>query len=525
MEKPRAKRTRTPKHNTVVRAFVFPIETNKLQSEKLFGVKDLCWEAREYLVAERTKNRHENQMRRAAGEPVKYLTRAEQYVQVALLARDDRRFAAVHSQVLQNVAHRVDEGTKRWFDARRNGRKNVNPPGPILRKDYHSFTYPQYGISAHVKSGRLHLSKLGEFRLLDYRKMRGQPKTVTIKFEDGRWWAVITCALQAKDVIRSAETVSDLPDIGGDPGLGSLLTLADGTKFDPPRALKDALGQLRHEQRNMSRKFRVRESQYEEKQKCLKAAGEQPLPPLREIPYSNRLKAQVRRVAKLYTKVKNTREHHHCKIAARIEKTYRYVALEEHGVKFMFANRRQARSAADRGIAAMKQRVVHKLGPRCQKTPNQRPDIGGNSQTCLCGESVPKTLKDRIHECLKCGLKDDRDVVSANIVMSIAFGWSLLDHRIDSEVQASAGSWQELDRRGETEGGAGLVPVGSAKAAEVSVRRPPQATLDRSTEGAEATSAAKNFAHRQRNLSLPDAAKKCGLSALLNPGSTVPSGR
>ena len=110
-------------------------------------------------------------------------------------------------------------------------------------------------------------------------------------------------------------------------------------------------------------------------------------------------------------------------------------------------------------------------------------------------------------------------------VMSIAFGWSLLDHHNDSEAQASAGSGQELDRRGETEGEARLALAGSARAAEVSVKRYSQATRDRSTEGAEATSAAKSSVHQRRNPTLPDAAKKGGLSALLNPGSTVPSGR
>lgn len=112
MQKTRAKRTKTPKHSTVARAYAFPLEVTETQAEKLFNVKNLCWEAREFLVAERARNRRENQLRRAAGETVKYLTQADQYVQVALFARDDRRFAAVHSQVLQNIAVRVDEGTR-----------------------------------------------------------------------------------------------------------------------------------------------------------------------------------------------------------------------------------------------------------------------------------------------------------------------------------------------------------------------------------------------------------------------------
>lgn len=513
----RAKRKKAPKHDTVVRAYAFPLEVNLAHSDKLFKVKNLCWEAREYLVAQRVENRKHNQALRAAGQPVKYLSRDDQYKQVALLARDDRRFAALHSQVLQNVAVRVDEGTKRWLEARRDGRKNVNPPGPILAKDYLSFTYPQYGTSAHVQGGKLHLSKLGEFRLLAYRKMRGQPKTVTVKFEDGRWWAVITCALQPKDVYRSDEVVAHLPDVGADPGLSTLLTLADGTTFDPPKPLKEALSKLRRAQRDMSRKFRVREVQHDAEQARRRATKAAPLPPLRETPYSNRLKEQIKCVAKLYTKVKNTREHYHKKLASNLEKSYRHVAVEEHGVLFMLRNRKQARAASDRGIAAMKSTLQNKLGPRYFKTPNQRPGLGGNSQTCLCGEPVPKALKDRTHSCPKCGLIAPRDVVSANVVMLIAFGRALI---------SSTGPGQGLVRRGETEGAARMDGAEPARAVEVSVKRQPQATLDCSTtEGAEATSGADTVRHRRREPPLPAEAKRRQSVSPAEPRKHRPSGR
>lgn len=40
----------------------------------------------------------------------------------------------------------------------------------------------------------------------------------------------------------------------------------------------------------------------------------------------------------------------------------------------------------------------------------------GTSQTCLCGASVPKTLKDRWHKCPACGLSLPRDQVSAMLI-------------------------------------------------------------------------------------------------------------
>ena len=434
-KKPRAKRERKPKHAVTVRAYRFPLEPTKAVFEKLFAIKNLCWELRNLLVTERAANRAANRPVKEAGLPTAYLTRKDQYTRVALLPKTDARFAQVYSQVLQDVACRVDEGTRRWLESLVSGRKHVAPPGPILQKDYKSFTFPQYGSAARIKRGMLHLSKIGDIPVRDYRKMRGKPKTVTVKFEDGRWWAIVTCEIQPASLFRSAKDVANLPDIGADPGLTSLLTMADGTVFDPPRALKLRLKDLRHAQRDMSRKFEMRKSEYAKEQGRRAAAGEDLLPSLRELPYSNRLKAQIKKVAKIYTDVKNMRRHHHDKIARTIERTYCLVAVEEHGVLFMLANKRMAKSAADRGIAAQKDALKSVLGPRYVPTANRRAGIGGNSQTCLCGAAVPKDLTVRVHDCPVCGLVASRDTVSANIVMQMAFGKSLL---MTPKIQAIA---------------------------------------------------------------------------------------
>ncbi|MGW1799312.1 zinc ribbon domain-containing protein [Streptomyces sp. NPDC001984] len=41
------------------------------------------------------------------------------------------------------------------------------------------------------------------------------------------------------------------------------------------------------------------------------------------------------------------------------------------------------------------------------------------SQTCLCGQRIPKTLSDRIHACPDCGLVADRDMVSAAVTAHV----------------------------------------------------------------------------------------------------------
>jgi transposase len=546
-------RIKKPDHSGMVRAYRFPLLVTQKQSDKLFSVTALCWEIRNTLVVERESNRLENRALKTENpdQPLHYLSRADQYVRVAHIARSDSRFSILHSQVLQNIAERISEGTKRWLSSlRKNKNKNkeesnskIRPPHVIQRKEVCSFTYPQYGSAAHIKNGFLHLSKIGQIRVLDYRKMRGSPKSVTIRFDHGRWWASVSCVIQEKDVFqfRSAAAVSDLPDIGGDPGLSSLLTLSDGTVFDPPKALKNALLALQYAQRDLSRLFKVRKQLYAKEALKRSAADKlnkldklnesdrenkenkenqknnenkvQPLS-LRETPYSNRLKRQLCKVAKIHTKISRIREYHHRKIACQLEDCYRLVAIEEHGIQFMLKNRKIARAAADRGIAAFKQIVKNKLGMRYVATANQRKGIGGNSQTCICNAPVPKKLSDRIHHCPQCGLVDSRDVVSANIVELIAFGDCFLflsrkknkENKVNKEkvnkekvnIEQPNSEWAgQALRRGETKIRADHSVMDESvvmrflkqQTSEVSMKRPPHASHEhkRNTLGAEAT--------------------------------------
>ncbi len=50
-------------------------------------------------------------------------------------------------------------------------------------------------------------------------------------------------------------------------------------------------------------------------------------------------------------------------------------------------------------------RVLVKVDPR------------GTSQHCTCGAHVPKTLSQRWHQCVECGLSAARDHVSAQLIL------------------------------------------------------------------------------------------------------------
>jgi transposase len=402
------------------------MEVNAKQNDKIWMHIGACWRLRNILLADRIENRAANKLLKQQGvtEDLHYLSQSDQYADIIEYVSHDTALSKVHSQVRQNVAVRVDEGYKRFFDALKEGRANVHPSKFIERKKYRSITYPQYGPAAKIKNGKLHLSGLGEFRLFDYRKVKGKPKTVTVKFKQGRWHCIITEILAAH----------------------------------------------------------------------AKAEG-RPVSPIKDIPYSNRLKSQIKGVAKLHTKVDNIRDHHHNKNASVVASRYRKSAVEEHGVQFMIRNRRLAKVATDRAIYKQKLLLKSKLGKRYIATPNQT-ENGGNSQTCTCGAPVPKELKDRIHHCPVCGLTAGRDHVAANIVSIIAFGIASLTLVAGSH---SPEAGQVFVRRGEDKalcGESRLCESECIPASESSGKRQPSQALRRGTTGAEATVGGKTRSSR-----------------------------
>jgi transposase len=417
MKKPRAKRVKRPKHPGEVRAWRFALRLDQDVSP-LHKALDAAWALRNDLAAARAENgRAIRDAKRAGLVPPARLTKRDQEEALAERRRQDPKGAgALHSLVVKNIADRIDEGWSRFWDALKERRPNVRPPKPIKRKRYRSITYPQYGNGARLKDGRIELSMIGAFRLHDHRKVRGRIQTVTLKWAKGRWWCVLTSLIQAKDLYRPVREGAQ--DAGGDPGITAALTLSDGRVLDPPRALEEGLARLRREQRAMARKFEALKTRQAEESRAAKAEGRE----ARRLPRSNRLKRQIAEVGRAHTRVTNVRDHWHKLNARRVADAYDRVAYETHSLTFMTRNPRLARVASDRALGAQKHALASALGPRLVLVPNRREGVGGNSQTCVCGASVPKTLRDRWHHCPECGVSAPRDLVSANIAELIAFG-------------------------------------------------------------------------------------------------------
>lgn len=473
------------------------METAPRQCDRLMQWVRACWRLRNLLVEDRYRDRRDNRVLKQQGiGEIHYLNLSDQYLAIHEYVQQDSELCKVHSQVRQNVAVRVDEGYKRFFDALKEGKTAVHAPQYVEFKKYRSITYPQYGSAAHIKDSTLYLSGLGAFRLFDYRKIKGGKKTVTVKFKQGRWHCIVTAEVQEKDVIEMPGADDQRWDAGLDTGLTKLMTDSHGREYDPPKAWYDYRCRLKEAQKKLSRQFEARKKAQGELVKQAKAENRR-APSLKDMPYSNRLKAQVKRVAIIHTKIERIRDYHHKKNASVISDLYRYAAVEEHGVQFMIRNRKLAKVASDRAIHKQKLLLQSRIGKRYIEAPNKREDMGGNSQSCTCGASVPKELKDRVHICPFCGLVGRRDHVSANIVSIIAFGYA--------SITLGSVAGQAVVRRGEGKAQSsesGLCESRSREASESSVKRQPP-VQERSTTGGEPTVGDKTRGHDRVRPVLP----------------------
>ncbi|MEQ4486306.1 RNA-guided endonuclease InsQ/TnpB family protein [Cohnella silvisoli] len=312
----------------------------------------------------------------------KTITYAMQQNELPALKQQFPAYKEVHSQVLQDCLRRLDDAYQRFF------RGEAGYPHYKSADRYVSFTYPQPGavLRTFAKAGSIYLPKIGVVKMNAHRPFDQAGVTqINVKRYADHW--MVNISVKAPDVEAGAAVEST---VGIDVGLSSFAALSDETKVDNPRYLRKAEKRLKREQRRLSRKQR----------------GSR-----------NRQKAR-RKVAKTHQKVARQRKDFLHKQSCRIVRDHDLIAVEQLKVRNMVRNRRLAKSISDAGWRQFITYLSYKAkrqGKRLVQVPAH-----GTSQTCVCGADVPKTLAIRIHNCKVCGLIQDRDVVSAKIILQRA---------------------------------------------------------------------------------------------------------
>src|SRR3989440_319827 len=156
------------------------------------------------------------------------LTCFQQQNTFPVLKQERPSLSDVHSQILQNVAVRVDLAFKAFFRRVKAGEK-AGYPRFRGKNRYDSFTFPQSGFSI-THDDRVCLSKMGSVKMVYHRPIRGKMKTLTIhKSSTGKWYASFSCEIAPEHLPEKTDAV------GIDVGLKTFATLSDGQEIENPR--------------------------------------------------------------------------------------------------------------------------------------------------------------------------------------------------------------------------------------------------------------------------------------------------
>jgi putative transposase len=295
---------------------------------------------------------------------------------------------AVHSQVLQDVAKRVDLAFAAFF-RRVNAGETPGYPRFKGAGHYDSLTYPQEA-GFQVGADTLTLSKIGTVQAVIHRALPGKAKTCTVRVQAGKWFACVACEVETQPLPESGEQV------GIDVGLEHFAATSDGEFVANPRFFRKDEKALAKAQRKVERLKVIRTKQQKAK-----------------------LKKARRVVSRVHERIRNRRHDFVHQTARRLVNRFGLIAVENLNVSGMVQNHCLSKSIADAGWRMFRAVLSAKAESAARVMRAVNPAY--TSQDCSeCGERVQKTLSERVHVCARCGLVLQRDVNAARNILKRA---------------------------------------------------------------------------------------------------------
>jgi len=328
------------------------------------------------------------------------ITRFDQDRQLPEIKQTNPEYKDVHSQVLQDVLKRLDKSFQSFF---RRVKQGVKAGFPRFKGKnwFDSFCYAQSGFS--LSGNKLKLSKIGTVKLKLSRQIIGKVKTCQIKREIGKWFVIFTVETLPEPLEKTGESV------GLDVGISSFLALSDGTQIDNFKYYEKSQKKLRVAQRSVARRRK-----------------------------GNRRRKAVNQLRKIHQKIKNQRNDFQHKVSTYLVKTYDFIAIEK--LNLLGLSRgilaKQMNDVAIGNFFNMLRFKAENAGRQVVEVP-----CAYTSQDCSgCGNRVKKDLSVRIHYCLVCNLKIDRDENAAINILNIGLG----QNTENKSVPSHRGSLKDL---------------------------------------------------------------------------------
>ena len=371
-------------------AYKFRIYPNKTQTKT---IGDMLYLSRKLYNAMLEQRRMAYQLNKDYYENlrVSYNTQA---IELSELKKEFPEYKNIFSQVLHNVADRLDKAYGNFFirvRERKNGKKiKAGFPRFTSRDHYRSITYTQFGFKV-LDNTHVFFSKIGKIRMFQHIKIDGKIKQATVKKDKANRYFATFIVEENHD----SRNYSEFPynPVGIDVGLLKLIATTDNTPVDPPKYLRKSENKLKRAQRSLSRKQK----------------GSQ-----------NRREMRVR-VARISSHIANQRNDFSQKLSRTLVNNHNFIAYEDLNINNMMKNHKLAKSIADASWGELINNTIYKAeraGKYCVKVNPKNT----SKQCSNCGNIIEEqTLDDREYHCIKCGVTIDRDDNAAVNVLNNGF--------------------------------------------------------------------------------------------------------
>jgi putative transposase len=354
--------------------FQYRIFPTKKQVHKLNETLDeCCWLYNHFLEKRKTAYEQEG----------KSLSCYTQIDTLGLLKQERPTLKQVHSQVLQNVAVRIDLAFKAFF---RRCKAREKPGFPRFRgKDrYDSFTFPQSGFSI-THDERVVLSKIGAVKMVYHRPIKGKVKTCTIRHSSTDKWYV-SFSVECEPLL-----LPEIPtQVGIDVGLKTFATLSTAEEIANPRFFRKEEKALARVQRKHS--------------KLAKGTPER--------------RKHRKIVARVHERIAFRRENFTHQESRHIVDCFGVICVEDLQVNRMTHTHCLAKSIADASWSAFFAQLSCKAEEAGRQFVKVNPAY--TSQTCsTCGHRQKMPLDIRIFDCPCCHVQLDRDLNAAKNILAL----------------------------------------------------------------------------------------------------------
>src|SRR5205085_1872987 len=354
----------------------------KMYQYRLYPTKKQEKKLNETLEECRWLYNHLLEMRKTAYErDAISLTCFQQQYTFPVLKQERPSLSGVHSQILQNVAVRIDLAFKAFF---RRMREHAEEPGFPRFKGYgryDSFTFPQSGFSI-ANDDRVALSKIGSVKMVYHRPIKGKVKTCTLRRSStGKWYVSFSVECEPE---RLPETPTQ---VGIDVGLKTFATLSNEEEIANPRFFRQEEQALAKVQRKHS--------------KLAKGTPER--------------RKHRRVVARVHERIAFRRDNFTHQESRQIVDRFGVICIEDLPVNRMVHNHCLAKSIHDAAWSEFFSKLSYKAEEAGRRYVAVNPAY--TSQDCSrCHHRQVMPLSERVYHCPCCLLSIDRDLnASLNI--------------------------------------------------------------------------------------------------------------